>query len=134
MRAQIGATRVGARRLIALMEKYGSDVFERHKLALFEATRRMMEAEIATIPNGTYSGEGYVHYDGRNVGSKYTIRVDITVEDARIKFDYSRTDARTDGFVNGTYTSSASATALTLLQMVNPDIPWISHSRLPSRS
>jgi len=123
MRAQMGATRVGERRMIALLEKYGLDVFESHKLALFEATQRMMEAEIAAIPNGEYSGEGYVYYDGRNVGSKYTIRVDITVEDAAIKFDYSRTDARTNGFVNGTYTSSASATALTLLQMVNPDIP-----------
>ncbi|MCL4740523.1 MAG: hydantoinase B/oxoprolinase family protein, partial [Burkholderiaceae bacterium] len=37
--------------------------------------------------------------------------------------DYSRTDAQTNGFVNGTFTSSASATILTLLQMVNPDIP-----------
>jgi N-methylhydantoinase B len=123
MRAQMGATRVGARRMIALLEKYGLDVFERHKLALFDSTRRMMEAEIAAIPNGSYSGEGYVYYDGRNEGSKYTIRVDITVDDAAIKFDYSRTDERTNGFVNGTYTSSASATALTLLQMVNPDIP-----------
>lgn len=123
MRAQMGATRVGERRVQALVEKYGFDVFERHKLALFDATRRMMEAELATIPNGTYSGEGYVYFDGKNVGSKYTIRVDITVEDHAIKFDYSRTDGRTDGFVNGTYTSSASATALTLLQMVNPDIP-----------
>ena len=30
---------------------------------------------------------------------------------------------QTPGFVNGTYTSSASATILTFLQMVNPDIP-----------
>lgn len=123
MRAQMGATRVGERRVQALVEKYGFDVFDRHKLALFDATRRMMQAELATISNGTYSGEGYVYFDGKNVGSKYTIRVDITVEDHAIKFDYSRTDPRTDGFVNGTYTSSASATALTLLQMVNPDIP-----------
>ncbi len=123
MRAQMGATNVGARRVLALMEKYGLETVERHKLALFEATRKMMEAEIGAIPNGEYSGEGYVYYDGRNEGSKYTIRVDIEVADKSIKFDYSRTDPRTDGFVNGTYTSSASATVLTLLQMVNPDIP-----------
>ena len=123
MRAQMGATLVGARRVLALMEKYGLETVERHKFALFEATRKMMEAEIGAIPNGDYSGEGYVYYDGRTVGSKYTIRVDIEVRDKTIKFDYSRTDPRTDGFVNGTYTSSASATVLTLLQMVNPDIP-----------
>ena len=123
MRAQMGASNVGARRMVALLEKYGLDVLERHKLALFDATRTMMEAEIAAIPNGDYSGEGYVYYDGKNKGSKYTIRVDIAVRDKAITFDYSRTDGRTNGFVNGTYTSSASATALTFLQMINPDIP-----------
>ncbi len=123
MRSQMGATNVGARRMVALLEKHGLAVFERHKLALFDATQKMMEAEIGSIPNGNYSGEGYVYYDGKNKGSKYTIRVDIEVKDKAIKFDYSKTDGRTNGFVNGTYTSSASATALTLLQMVNPDIP-----------
>jgi len=82
-----------------------------------------MEAEIATIPEGSYSGEGYVYFDGHNLGTKFTIRVTVTVKDRHITFDYSDTDAQTDGFVNGTYTSSASASILTFLQMVNPDIP-----------
>ncbi len=123
MKAEMGACTVGERRLLELLDKYGLESYEAHKQALFEATRKMMEAEIAKIPNGKYSGEGYVYYDGRHEGSKFTIRVDIEVKDKSIKFDYSRTDAQTNGFVNGTFTSSASATILTLLQMVNPDIP-----------
>ena len=123
MKAEIGACRVGERRMLALLEKHGRASFEAHKQALFDATRKMMESEIAAIPNGMYSGEGRVYYDGRHEGSIFTIRVTITVEDKRIRFDYSKTDAQTDGFVNGTFTSSASATILTLLQMVNPDIP-----------
>jgi N-methylhydantoinase B len=123
MKAEIGACRVGERRMLSLLEKYGRASFEAHKQALFEATRKMMESEIAAIPNGVYHGEGRVYYDGRHEGSIFTIRVTITVEDKRIKFDYSQTDAQTNGFVNGTFTSSASATILTLLQMVNPDIP-----------
>ena len=123
MRAQMGACTVGERRLLEVMEKYGRDSFENHKLALFDATRKMMEAEIATIPEGSYSGEGYVYFDGHNEGTKFTIRVTVTIKDKHITFDYSDTDAQTDGFVNGTYTSSASASILTFLQMVNPDIP-----------
>jgi N-methylhydantoinase B len=123
MKAEIGACRVGEARMIELLKKYGRQSFDLHKAALFEATRKMMEAEIATIPNGIYKGEGSIYYDGRNVGSKYQVRVTITVEDKHIKFDYSDTDPKSDGFVNGTFTSSASATILTLLQMVNPDIP-----------
>ncbi|MCP4072725.1 MAG: hydantoinase B/oxoprolinase family protein [Hyphomicrobiales bacterium] len=123
MKAQMGACTVGDRRVVELLTKYGFDSFEAHKLALFDATKKMMEAEITSIPNGTYEGEGQIYYDGHNEGSEFTIRVKITVEEKRIKFDYSATDAQTDGFVNGTFTSSASATILTFLQMVNPDMP-----------
>jgi N-methylhydantoinase B len=123
MRAQIGSCVVGERRMLKLLEKYGIDCFESHKQALFDATRRMMEAEIASIPNGVYRGESVVYYDGRNLGKHYTIRVEITVEDHRVKFDYTGTSPQTNAFVNGTYTSSASATILTFLQMINPDIP-----------
>ena len=123
MRAEIGACTVGERRLLALLDKYGLDHFETHKQALFEAARRMMETEIRAIPNGTYHGESTVYFDGKTPGSTYQIRVKVVVEDDHITFDYSDTDPQTDGFVNGTYTSSASATILTFLQMVNPDIP-----------
>ena len=123
MRAQIGSCVVGEREILKLVEKYGLDVFEAHKEYLFDSTEKMMRAEIRNIPNGEYQGEATVYYDGKTPGSTYKIRVKISVEDEEITFDYSDTDPQTDGFVNGTYTSSASATLLTFLQMVNPDIP-----------
>lgn len=123
MKAQIGSCVVGERGISKLVGKYGLDVFESHKEYLFDATEKQMRAEVRTIPNGVYTGESTVYYDGRTPGSKYRIRVKITVQDEEITFDYSDTDAQTSGFVNGTYTSSASATLLTFLQMVNPDIP-----------
>jgi len=123
MRAQIGSCVVGEREILKLVDKYGLDVFEAHKEYLFDSTEKMMKAEIRTIPNGLYRGEATVYYDGRTAGSTYAIRVKITVEDEEVIFDYSDTDPQTDGFVNGTFTSSASATLLTFLQMVNPDIP-----------
>lgn len=123
MRAQIGSCVVGERGILKLCEKYGLEVFESHKEYLFDSTEKMMRAEIRTIPSGIYEGEATVYYDGKTPGSKYQIRVRITVADEEITFDYSQTDPQTDGFVNGTYTSSASATLLTFLQMVNPDMP-----------
>ena len=123
MKAEMGACVVGERRLLALLDKYGPATFDEVKQHLFESTRKMMEAEIRTIPEGVYEGQATVYYDGKTAGSTYEIRVRITVGDGRITFDYSGTDAQTTGFVNGTYTSSASATILTFLQMVNPDIP-----------
>jgi len=123
MRAEIGACVVGERRLQKLVAKYGLETFDAHKQYIFASTKKMMEAEIERIPNGTYSGEATVYFDGRTPGSTYKIKVSITVKDRSIVFDYAGTDPQTGGFVNGTYTSSASATILTFLQMVNPDIP-----------
>ena len=123
MKAQIGSCVVGEREFLKLIDRYGVDVFEAHKEYLFDSTQKMMENEIREIPNGVYYGEATGYYDGINEGSSYTIRVKITVEDTKITFDYSDTDPQTPGFVNGTFTSSASATILTFLQMINPDIP-----------
>ncbi len=123
MKAQMGSCVVGERGVLKLIEKYGLDVFETHKAHLFNSTEKMMAAEIKEIPDGLYKGESTVYYDGITPESRYQIRVKITVKGGRITFDYSETDAQTPGFVNGTYTSSASAALLTFLQMVNPDIP-----------
>jgi N-methylhydantoinase B len=123
LKAQIGSCVVGERSIQSLIEKYGMGVFEAHKEYLFDATEKMMRAEVRSIPNGVCTGEATGYYDGKNPGSKYTIRVKVTVEDEDITFDFSDTDPQTQGFVNGTFTSSASATMLTFLQMVNPDIP-----------
>lgn len=123
LKAQIGACTLGERRLQALIDKYGLDCFESHKKELFNSTEQMMKKEIQGIPNGTYEGESTVFYDGKHPGSKFPIRVRITVNDHDIIFDFSRSSPQTNGFVNGTYTSTCSAITLTFLQMVNPNIP-----------
>ena len=123
IKAQIGACTLGERRLQALVEKYGIECFEAHKLELFNSTEKMMKKEIQTIPNGVYKGESMVYYDGKHLGTEFTVRVKITVEDESIEFDFSESSPQTDGFVNGTYTSTCSAITLTFLQMVNPNIP-----------
>ncbi|MDO8366656.1 MAG: hydantoinase B/oxoprolinase family protein [Saprospiraceae bacterium] len=123
IKAQIGACSLGERRLRALVEKYGIECYEAHKQELFNTTEKMMRAEIAAIPDGTYSGSSMVYYDGKHRGSKFEIKTKITVEGNDITFDFSESSEQTNGFVNGTYTSTCSAITLTLLQMVNPDIP-----------
>ena len=123
LRAQIGSCVVGERGILSLLERYGLAVFKAHKEYLFDATEKMMRSEIRTIPNGVYHGAATGYYDGKTPGSKYTIRVKISVKNGTITFDFSGTDPQTPGFVNGTFTSTASATMLTFLQMVNPDMP-----------
>jgi len=123
IKAQIGACTLGERRLQALVEKYGIECFEDHKLELFNSTERMMKKEIQLIPNGVYEGGSMVYYDGRHPGTEFPIHVKITVEDESIEFDFSKSSPQTNGFVNGTYASTCSAITLTFLQMIDPNIP-----------
>jgi len=123
LKAQIGACTLGERRLQALVGKYGIECFEEHKTELFNATEAMMKKEIRSIPNGVYQGESKVYYDGKHLGSEFIVKVKITVEDEEITFDFSQSSPQTNGFVNGTYTSTCSAITLTFLQMVNPHLP-----------
>jgi N-methylhydantoinase B len=123
LKAQIGSCVVGERGVQALVEKYGLEKFNAHKEYLFDSTEKMMRSEIRNIPKGVYRGEASGYYDGHTPGTKYTIRTKITVGEENMIFDFSETDKQTPGFVNGTYTSSASAVILTFLQMVNPEIP-----------
>ena len=114
---------MGERRLMALVKKYGFPCFDAHKNELFRSTEKMMRAEISSVPNGTYYGSSKVYYDGKHIGSEFEIKAKIIVEDEDVTFDFSETSPQTNGFVNGTYTSSCSAITLTFLQMVNPEIP-----------
>ncbi len=123
IKAQIGACTLGERRLQAFVAKYGQDVFDVHKQALFDSTEKMMRSEIKSIPNGIYNGSSMVYYDGKHKGSKFPIKAEITVKNEEITFDFSKSSKQTTGFVNGIYTSTCSAITLTFLQMVNPNIP-----------
>ena len=123
IKAQIGACSLGERRLNSLVSKYGIECYQAHKLELFNSTEKMMRSEISLVPNGTYEGNSMVYYDGKHIGSKFEIKAKIIVEDQDIIFDFSETSAQTNGFVNGTFTSTCSAITLTFLQMVNPNIP-----------
>ena len=123
IKAQIGGTAVGERGLLELIGRYGLEAFRAHKEALFAATERMVAREIEAIPDGTYRGESTVFYDGVTDGSEMAIRLAVTVEGGRIVFDYSGSSPQTPGFVNAPYAATASATMLTFLMLIDPDIP-----------
>ncbi len=123
LQAQIGGTVVGERGVLELYRRHGAETIERHLEFLFDATERRMRGELARIPDGIYRGESTVFYDGVNPGSRHRIVVTITKRGSDIHLDYAGTDPQTPGFVNAPYASSFSAIVLTLLMLVDPDLP-----------
>ena len=121
--AQIGGTAVGERGILELIGRHGLDIFRAHKAELFAATERMVAREIEAIPDGTCRGESTVFYDGVTDGTEMTIRLEVTVEGGGIAFDYTGSSPQTPGFVNAPFAATASATMLTFLMLIDPDIP-----------
>ena len=85
--------------------------------------RVVERGQLRRIPDGTYRGESVVFYDGHHPGSRHRIVVTIAKRGSDIAFDYTGTDPQTVGFVNAPYASSFSAVILTLLMLVDPDLP-----------
>jgi N-methylhydantoinase B len=123
IKAEMGGCVVGERGVRALVEKYGTEKFNRHVEYLFDTTERMVRNEIRAIPDGTYTGKSIVFYDGVRDGSKMEINLRVNVEGDEITFDYTGSSPQTEGFVNAPYGATASAVLLTFLMLINPDIP-----------
>lgn len=58
MEAQIAACRVGAQRLLELVQRYGRSTLEDAVEDLLDYSERLMRARIAEIPDGVYRAEG----------------------------------------------------------------------------
>jgi len=83
----------------------------------------MVRSEIRRIPDGSYEGESWMYYDGFHEGSRFRIKVTVTVRGDEIFFDYTGTDGQTEGFANAPLSASVSAIILTFLMLIDPNIP-----------
>lgn len=123
IRAQIGGTAVGERGILDMIDRYGLERFLAHKAHLFESTEAMVGKEIEAIPDGVYTGESTVFYDGVTDGTEMQIKLAVTVAGGQVTFDFTGSSPQTPGFVNAPFSATASALMLTFLMLINPDIP-----------
>lgn len=87
LEAQIASAELGVRRFEELLAKYGKETVLQATRQLMDYSERMMRAEIAKIPDGDYTAEGFLDDDGRNRGK--TLPVKVTV---RIRGDEAEVD------------------------------------------
>jgi len=60
MEAQIAAARIGAERLVALIDRYGLPTFDAACEAVMSYAERLMRQAITALPDGTYSATTYI--------------------------------------------------------------------------
>ena len=88
MEAQLGALRVGERRLTALLDRYGADTVDEAITELKARSEQQMRAYIATVPDGEYEATTWCDSDGV-VFERLAIRMRMTVAGSDLHFDLS---------------------------------------------
>jgi N-methylhydantoinase B len=122
LRAQIAGIHTGTRRLSETFDKYGVDTFDRAVSKLLEYSERRTREEIRNIPNGVYKAEGFMDGDGFTE-TPIKVVVAITVEDEKVVFDLTGSDAQRKCPINATYAMTLSNCAYALRVMMDPDLP-----------
>jgi N-methylhydantoinase B len=122
LKAMMGSVRVGERRLLEMLEKYGEQTVQECIDYMIDYTERRFRGEIAEWPDGKYHGEAFLEHDCQGV-KDITVRVTATVSDDSLRLDFTGSDPQTPGFINSSLPNSYSYIFLTLSSMIDDSIP-----------
>lgn len=122
--AQIGACRVGERRLLEIVDKYGLDAVNALGGELLDYSDRLMRAELRKMPEGTFTAEDFLDDDGV---SKDPIRIAVAItfspKDGSVAIDFSGSSPQVAGSVNAVYAITYSACFYVLRCLMQEDAP-----------
>ena len=123
IRAMVGGTNVGAKRLVELIDKYGLEHLLVLIRELLDYTESLTRSEIAKIPAGTYHGSYVIEDDGVVPGQTYTVRVAVTVKGSDCHFDFTGTDRQARGAINSAFSQTISGVVFALRCFLDPAVP-----------
>jgi N-methylhydantoinase B len=122
IRAQLAACHIGERAVHDLIRRYGVETFTTCAADLIDYTERLVRAEIASWPDGSYNFVDYLDSDG--VGGPPTrIEVTLTVAGDRLTADFTGSSAQVRGALNSTLSFTASVVALCVRSVLQEEIP-----------
>jgi len=122
IRAQMGAARLGAERLTAVLERFGAGTVEAAVDHFVDSTGRAVREEVARWPDGTYEADAYVDHDP--LGHRdIRIHVTATVEGEHLRIDFSGTDTREQLQAWSAFGNARGFTVAQIAAMIDPSIP-----------
>jgi N-methylhydantoinase B len=121
IKAQTAALHVGARRLGALLGRYGEATVEAAIAELRRRAAQQMRACLATIPDGSYRGRAIVDSDGV-VNEPLVIEMAVTKADGDLHFDMSGSSPPCQGPMNSVIATTRSSIYLAI-KHVFPEVP-----------
>jgi N-methylhydantoinase B len=122
LHAQIAAGETGAKRLRALMDRFGHDTVQAAKHAIFAQSERLERQAISAISDGVYVAEGSLDNDGFGP-DPVPVKLKIIVKGDRMVLNLEGSAPQTKGSVNCGFTQTISAARLAFKLLINPTRP-----------
>jgi len=121
LNGQINALDLGERRLQVLLDEYGDETVTAALAVLSARAEALMRANIAALPDGTYSYDDFLDNDGVT-DTPLRIALDLTIAGDRMTLDFSRSAPPCDGPLN-IARSTAIACCYVALKHIFIDVP-----------
>ena len=120
--AQIAACRIGERRLMALVAKYGGREVIAYGRHLLDYSARMMAATIAAIPDGVYRAEDFLDDDGVTE-TPQRIAVTMRIRGKNAQVDFTGSASQCAGSVNAVAAIAESAVFYVFRCLLDEQVP-----------
>jgi N-methylhydantoinase B len=123
LRGQVGAARLGERRIAELMARYGKETVLESTKRLSAYTENRVRQTLASWPDGESEGESFVDHDGIDLEHPIRVHVKIEKKGERIQFDFRGCSDQTKGPANIRPPLVRAACAYCLVALVDPLLP-----------
>jgi N-methylhydantoinase B len=124
LNAQIGACRVGERRILEVADKYGMERINALISLLLDYSERLVRAELRSMPAGEFRAEDWLDDDGvTDVPRKIAARVQLDPEAGNIDIDFTGSSPQVAGSVNAVRAITLSACFYVLRCLLPEDAP-----------
>ncbi|NRP75636.1 Acetophenone carboxylase delta subunit [Ensifer psoraleae] len=122
LRAMIGSTKVGERRIQTLTEEFKLDVVAGCFDAILDHAEACMRRALLALPDGLYEGEDSSDNDCFQTVD-VLVRVAVTVKGDEVKIDFTGSAPQIAGFKNSSVANTHSAVYVALLSYFGVTIP-----------
>ena len=123
LRGQVGAARLGERRIAELMQRYGKETILDSTEMLAAYTENRVRQTIASWPDGESEGESFVDHDGIDLTKPIRIHVRVKKAGDKLHFDFSGCSDQTQGPANIRPPLVRAACAYCLVALVDRFLP-----------
>lgn len=120
--AQVAANRLGERRILELVEEWGTDGYARSCAGLVAYAERRTRAAIEKLPDGTGTFTDYLEHDGVEE-REIPIVAEVTVTGDEITIDLSESSDAALGAVNCSFAVTQACAAYLIKTLTDPTLP-----------